>query len=142
MSSPTPEHNLIVARLIGEIDRLRLGLESIPDVDFDLGADRRVRPDLAIFTQEQFSKVELKRLPVVVVPLILVEVVSPSDSASYLRKKQIIYLNAGVAEVWTIYPDEREIEVQTARTVRKFSGDSPVQSETESRITVRIDSLL
>lgn len=41
-------------------------------------------------------------------PLFVFEVVSPDDRASELNRKVRLFLQHGAAEVWLIYPDERQ----------------------------------
>ena len=53
-------------------------------------------------------------------PLIVFEVVSPSDSATRLNSKVAAYLANGAAEVWLIYPDRPEAWVyETSDAARK-----------------------
>jgi len=44
-------------------------------------------------------------------PDLAVEVVSPTDSASYLMRKVRQYLKHGGHTVWLVYPDSREVQV-------------------------------
>ena len=44
-------------------------------------------------------------------PLVAVEVVSPSNSATDMERKVSQYLSAGSMEVWLLYPDTRRLHV-------------------------------
>lgn len=139
VSSATPRHNLILVRLTANV--LSLGLVPLPDTEFDLGAERRLRPDLVVFTGDQWAKVEMDTVPVRVVPMIAIEIVSPSDLASYHRHKQRIYLNAGIAEVWTVYPEQREIEIRSAHGTRILGANETLVSDAMPALSIPVDTL-
>jgi Uma2 family endonuclease len=65
-------------------------------------------PDLMLFldsrTFEQSVPGYVER-----VPALVVEVVSPSDKASKLRRRVAQYLKRGVPLVWVVYPEERAV---------------------------------
>ena len=67
-------------------------------------------PDLMLFldsrTFDQSTPGYVERVPV-----LIVEVVSPSDKASNLRRKVAQYLKRGVPLVWVVYPEERSVSV-------------------------------
>ena len=44
-------------------------------------------------------------------PLLVVEVVSPSESRAFMGDKVAIYLRAGVHLVWVVWPDKRTVDV-------------------------------
>src|SRR5207245_458165 len=46
-----------------------------------------------------------------VVPLIAIEIVSPTNTAAELVDKRNDYFAAGVRHVWVVFPRQREIEV-------------------------------
>jgi Uma2 family endonuclease len=46
-----------------------------------------------------------------IVPDLVVEVVSPSDTASYIQAKVEDWLRAGVSLAWVFYPDTRSVAV-------------------------------
>jgi Uma2 family endonuclease len=58
-------------------------------------------------------------------PDLAVEVVSPSDTARYIRRKVDQYLRAGTRLVWVVYPDDKLIDVyQPGQGVKTFrAGD-------------------
>ncbi len=46
-----------------------------------------------------------------IAPDLVVEVISPHDSAAYIQEKVIEWLEAGVRSVWVVYPDARSVVV-------------------------------
>jgi Uma2 family endonuclease len=107
MPSANLEHNLILKNGLFELEgffrRTEIGTV-VPEMEFAFGDDR-FRPDLAVLLADKLKQASLKRVPLTVVPDIVLEIVSPSESAINLDRKVRVYLQAGVAEVWVIYPD-------------------------------------
>jgi len=59
-----------------------------------------------------------------VAPLLAAEVASREEPATHLHDKARWYLEAGVAAVWCLFPEEREVLVSTsAATARHHAGD-------------------
>jgi Uma2 family endonuclease len=52
-------------------------------------------------------------------PMIAVEIISESNYPAYVERKLKLYLNAGAAEVWVIYPQSRHAIVYTASGQRR-----------------------
>ncbi len=63
-------------------------------------------------------------------PLLAVEVVSPSNTASDLHLKVRQYFEAGAREVWLVYPDTQTLYVYSAerRDPQVFGGGDSFQS--------------
>ncbi len=76
------------------------------EVEFRTVAGRVRRADVAWFSRP--PALDLHILPV---PSLVVEVVSPSDSAAEMRAKVHEYLDAGVITVWVVYLDAREADI-------------------------------
>ncbi len=123
MASATPEHNHIAGKLNA---RLFVFLEAhpcgvvIPETEFATGPERRQQPDLAVLSLEAWQRIDRRRVPVIEMPLIAVEVVSPSEGATALNRKIKAYLEAGVKEVWVIYPETKEIYIFDSVVGRHF----------------------
>jgi Uma2 family endonuclease len=62
------------------------------------------------------------------VPLLVVEVLSPSTAGRDRDWKTRIYLRAGVAEVWLVDPDARMVEVHTLGSVERVADASRATS--------------
>lgn len=67
--------------------------------------------------------------PAGAVPILAVEVLSPSTARRDREAKTAIYLRAGVREVWLVDPDAGTVEVHTPPEVRRFARDERAASE-------------
>jgi Uma2 family endonuclease len=114
VSSATPEHNLILARLLSLLYSYavprRLGVV-LPETDLAVRENTRLRPDMGFFSAETWESVDLDRVPVLQSPDIAIEIVSPSETATTVNRKVQAYLDWGVHEVWLIYPETRTLYV-------------------------------
>jgi Uma2 family endonuclease len=57
-------------------------------------------------------------------PMIAIEIVSPSNTAAYINRKVIRYLQDGAAEVWVVYPETRSmmVHVPADMSARLYTG--------------------
>jgi len=112
VSSATPEHQSIViifGASLRNYSRREPGVWALPDSEFALGEDDRVRPDVAILLNGRWASVDRKKTPIPLAPDIAVEVISPSERANDTMRKIRTYLGAGVQEVWQIVPEFQTI---------------------------------
>lgn len=79
----------------------------------DVTADRRRRPDLAFVSTARWplAKIPPARGDWALAPDLAIEISSPSNTLSELLGKVREYFQHGVAEVWLIVPEERQIYV-------------------------------
>lgn len=80
--------------------------------------NRNRRPDVAFVSYERFPK-SARITPENawdVVPVLAVEVVSPSDTASELMDKVMEYFRAGVRLVWVVYPEQELVVIHDTLT--------------------------
>lgn len=68
-------------------------------------------PDAAFVSKERLPSGDLPEGFLEVVPDLVVEVVSPSDTAVDVQRKVEDWLHAGVRLVWVIYPGTRSVAV-------------------------------
>jgi Uma2 family endonuclease len=77
----------------------------------DVPKDLQRRPDVAFISNARWPY--NRRVPDVavwdMVPDLAVEVVSPSNTAFEIQRKIHEYFDAGVGQVWIIYPPQREV---------------------------------
>ena len=90
---------------------------------FHFGGDGRSqrRPDVAFFSYQRWPKGRRfsSENALRVVPDLVVEVVSPTNSANEVEEKIVEYLEAGVRLVWVVYPITSRIYVHDgSSTVR------------------------
>ena len=88
--------------------------------------------DVAFFASSQLFDGKLPRGPVTLVPVLCVEVLSPSNTWSGMRRKIEEYLAVGVHEVWLVDPE--------LRTVDRFRRDcgSTLFRETQTLTSVEL----
>jgi Uma2 family endonuclease len=75
--------------------------------------DTVLAPDVAYWSRERLP--ELPEGFVEVAPDLAVEVVSPSDSQTYIQRKVLHYLDHGVALVWIVDPKTRTVTQYRSR---------------------------
>jgi Uma2 family endonuclease len=61
-------------------------------------------------------------------PDLVVEIVSPSETADEVREKVRNYLAAGTLQVWTVYPRTREVAVHTPGGLSRTYGEDATLS--------------
>lgn len=115
MSPTSPRHGRYEVRLIVAISKY---LEANPigevfpgDAGFQLQADPLTirAPDVAFVAQQQIpSGLTAGFWPLA--PDLVVEIISPSESASEIAEKVSDYLRAGVQLLWLVYPDQKEVQ--------------------------------
>lgn len=115
---PTEEHGYLAARLVIRlgffVEQNKLGRitveprHRIPEDD-----QNSYLPDVA-FTREARKLPLVKKGSVPLMPDLAIEIKSPTDSATKLRRKAAYYLENGSQIVWIILPEKRQIEVYTA----------------------------
>jgi Uma2 family endonuclease len=127
VSSPTPEHQLIVGMLIAslrEYFRRKPVGNAIAAVEFALGVDERFRPDVAVLLVERWKMVDRKKTPIPGAPDIAVEVMSPNERATDSLRKIWTYLGAGVHKVWQVSPETRKVLVyRSAKSISALDID-------------------
>ena len=120
LSSATLLHNYILlvlgSALVSALSKRRLGM-AFPTTEFVFG-ESRFQPDLAVLLGDKWKNCDMNRVPVTVTPDMAGEIISPSESASHVQRKTYTYLQHGVSEVWSIYPEDRRIYIQTPESMR------------------------
>lgn len=114
---PKLKHGLITGRLTRMLS-VFLNTNDVGELLMEMGFHMRPLPDvehraadIAFVTRERLASIpdidEYMDFP----PDLAVEVISPSDSAAYIRRKVRSYMANGTRLLWVVYPDDREIEV-------------------------------
>jgi Uma2 family endonuclease len=94
------------ARLRAFVESRRLGGVT-SETDVKLVGETVRRPDVAFVRAGRLRGVDLDRVPLPVVPDLVVEIVSKNDRADDLLLKVSQYLAAGANAVWLLYPNTR-----------------------------------
>jgi len=84
--------------------------------------DTVLAPDLAYWSRQRLP--ELPEGFVAVPPDLVVEVVSPGDSQSYVHRKVLHYLDHDVALVWVVDPKTRTVTVYRSRQDVRILGEA------------------
>jgi Uma2 family endonuclease len=142
LASPTLKHQVILKRLLQQIDRFvlpkRLGELLTAPFDFVVrrAPVRTRQPDLFFLSRERLHDwAQLQEQPrLEFAPDLVIEILSPSDTYTYWSEKLQDYYALGVPEVWLVDIDKRAIEVQVReaggyRSLGWFSGEQAVASQ-------------
>ncbi len=105
LATGTFGHNLVRDRVCRALHERGPDQTSV-EVEFRTVGGRVRRADVVWFRRP--PALDLHILPV---PNLVVEVVSPSDSAAEIRAKVHEYLDAGVDTVWVVYLEAREADI-------------------------------
>lgn len=110
--APSVDHQRVVGRLFMVLQTL-IGSESRSEVltspaDVHLSSRTLVQPDVVIVRRD--DERPAKKWRDVGVPLVAIEVVSPSTAVRDRGTKRRLYLDAGVEEYWIVDIDARLIE--------------------------------
>lgn len=107
-ASPIPRHQQVLTRLLVLLDAAapeELMVLPAP-MDVVLADDTVVEPDILVARREDFSDMNLPA-----VPLLAVEVLSPSTSTVDRNLKKDRYERAGIPSYWLVDPDTLELTV-------------------------------
>ena len=114
MTKPRPLHNKIAERLFRALDRYLeahpVGEVLIFEYLFVLGPTIKRAPDVSFLRSERAKQID-PNADIPGAPDLAVEVLSPNDTASAMRRKIRQYFAAGAQCVWIVYPETREVEV-------------------------------
>ena len=101
-----------------------LGLKALPDTEFVVGANDTFIPDSCVIAIDRLDPDKHKYIQAA--PALAIEVVSPSESAAYLRIKTAAYLANGSRSVWIVFPEVRSVMVYTADSLRELKVDETI----------------
>lgn len=76
------------------------------------------------------------------IPLLVIEVLSPSTAKRDREVKTAIYLGAGVEEVWIVDADARSVEIHTGGGVKVFTGSAAATSTAVPEFELVADEIL
>jgi Uma2 family endonuclease len=142
LASPTLKHQVILKRLLQQIDRFvlpkRLGELLTAPFDFVVrrAPVRTRQPDLFFLSRDRLQDwAQLQEQPrLEFAPDLVIEILSPSETYTYWSEKLQDYFVLGVPEVWLVDIDKRAIEVQVReaggyRSLGWFAGEQMVPSQ-------------
>ena len=130
MSPAGPRHGRIAMRIGSRIDQYvhqnNLGAAYAAETGFKLheSPDTVRAADAAFVAQSRIPAAGEPEGFWAIAPDLVVEVVSPSDSASMIQAKVSDWLTAGCSLVWVIYPDTQTVMVYHSTTdIRVLSAE-------------------
>jgi Uma2 family endonuclease len=133
MTRPAFDHNDALKNLQFELEaflrKTHLGVMLISENLYALAPTTRRAPDVAVILGNR--RQELRGSKVIpVIPELVAEVLSPSETPRMIHRKLKQYFAAGVKEVWLIDPDVKEIEVWTGPSspFRELTGSAILES--------------
>ncbi len=128
-SEPTLQHQRVNARLLRVLqDAAPADLEVFLPVDVRLSPARQVVPDITVARRSDATGRRLAG-----VPLLVVEIHSPSTRAVDLTLKRRAFEEAGVQSYWLVEPDALvltvlELDGGTYREVARVAGGEPFEA--------------
>ncbi len=100
-----------------------LGFKAYPEAEFVISSNDTFIPDLSVVA---ISRLPTEQKYIQGAPELAIEVVSPSESAAYLRVKTDVYLAHGSRSVWIVFPEVRSVQVYTSDSVHEFKADQSI----------------
>ncbi|MFT5470136.1 MAG: Uma2 family endonuclease [Verrucomicrobiales bacterium] len=139
-----PEELRIVLNLedwFHQTEAFKQGHRLISETSFHLEAIKATRiPDMAYLTLQQLCQAE-EGLGKALVPLWVIEIISPSDRVFDIEDKTQEYFDSGVQLVWQIFPRHKRVGVLRSSiqdvsllTVDAICSAAPVLPEFEIRV--------
>jgi Uma2 family endonuclease len=110
------------AKLGDFVDKHQLG-DVVVEGGFQLSSTVMVVPDAAFIGNVKLAQITEPQKYLPFAPDLAVEVVSPNDTANEIQDKVNLYLAAGTALVWVMYPAHKQVAIHrsdhTSKTVSK-----------------------
>jgi Uma2 family endonuclease len=140
--SPFPKlRHLLLQRRLSEIisKHESEGWMYFVEGGYELSDDTLLRPDVSVASREQVESTKgdewLQGAP----PLV-VEIVSPSNTAAEVVRKVDAYLLHGACEVWVVYPALKQVHVHEPGGVTSRHSDQ-VSSTVIPGLVIKLDEL-
>ena len=131
MASARPIHSIVFGNLFAQLYPLAksqsLGLV-LAESEFQIGRERRLIPDIAFLSLAKARSIDTEKTPILEIPDLAIEVLSPSESAAHVDRKITAYLDAGVTEVWVIIPETKHIYIHAIGRTSPLTVADTLQS--------------
>ncbi len=137
--APTTPHQVLVRRIVFAFAKV-VGEERIlfSPVDLHLDDENIYQPDLLILQTEMGINPRQREVEM---PVLVVEVLSPSTAAYDLGVKSRRYLEWGVHEVWLVDPDARTVEIRGPGGITRSGPDGVARSAAVDGLEVDLERL-
>jgi Uma2 family endonuclease len=135
MSPASPAHGeyaaLLAAALIAHVYPCKLGRVYVSEPGFKLQSapTETIRaPDVAFISSPRIPPKEQQQGFWALAPDLVIEIVSPSETASTVQEKVRDYLAAGTRLLWLVYPGTSSVlEYQATGPIRQYGIDDSLQ---------------
>jgi len=129
MPHAAQRHDIIRGNILGLLfayllPRGEIGLRALPDAAFVVSGNDTFVPDACVIAIDRLDPGNHKYIQGA--PEIAIEVVSPSESAAYLKIKTDTYLANGSRSVWIVFPEVRSVMIYTGDAVREVKGQQSI----------------
>ncbi len=105
-------------------------------------------PDASFVAKDRISQMDAAEADSsIFAPNLVVEVISPSETPRTINDKTALYLNAGVKQVWNVYPEDAIIEVwepgadSSMRVVTLRTGDTLTSKAVLPGFALKLDDV-
>jgi len=118
---PSLNHSYICAQVMRQLLQDD-SIQPLPELTLDI--DNGLTPDISVFKKEKIQPnffediLKVKELPVLVI-----EVISSSQSIQAILEKSKLLVNSGIKTVWTVEPYGRSIFVVSSKDKQLFHED-------------------
>lgn len=125
---PKPWHQHIAKMIERELDKLTEGTIWLTNRDTNIkfpALNSMPAPDVFVVRREDWLRACREEIYLDVVPILVVEVISPANRKNRVEQKLDVYRTSGVAEVWVVHPKKGTVRVCTEHGEIVYSaGDS------------------
>ncbi|AFM04993.1 hypothetical protein Fleli_2632 [Bernardetia litoralis DSM 6794] len=115
MSNPTPIHQEILTNISAHLSifvrQNKLGKTYVAPVSVHINDKNSVEPDIIFVIKKDVEKVTDKGIDFA--PSLVIEVISPANYKKLREKKKQQYADFGVLEYWEVYPNKKQIKIDT-----------------------------
>jgi Uma2 family endonuclease len=145
VSTPTPEHQLIVQRILFGLmlyfrDNPDRGL-ALLNVEFALSENSRMRPDISVLLADRAAALDVTAVPVHGIPDLVIEVISRAEHSGDTQLKMHAFCKLGIREVWQVYPRTKSVVVHRGSTTIMFDGNGNLSTEYLPGLLLNVPSL-
>ncbi len=138
--APTFWHQTVVGRIHLQIAALVEPTRVVVS-PIDVFVDRYnvLQPDVLVTPEDTVIRLGQARVPI---PILVLEVLSPSTASRDRDQKVAIYLGAGIREVWLIDPLAATGEIHTSEGIEYFTKSDPMESAVVKGLVLNLEELL
>jgi len=132
--SPSFNHSYVQSTLIGALLSLKQ-YSVLSELSLEIEG-REYVPDICLYSKRKIDLLE-DILKMTEMPLLAIEILSPSQVIQELTNKIKIYLNAGIQSCWLVVPTMRTIAVYNElETVSSYSKDEIMDKKLDINLSL------